>query len=226
MNPSNLSPGQFNMTPNPDTGQLFEAAPVFGPQNRPASQASSVSQERRTPTAEEALASGQLSLSLPAKTVRGFNPLPGDRLRRTPDQDWVDYGSGFVDHMEANDGYNDPGFFGTPGRREDTEEMWDRKLDESQDNGLYDAIYDGGVKKPVHVYHGEVSGTTMPGVPVIAQGHHRVAAAADIDPRMEVPVRHFDPDYGEIRDATVAYNFGNSNVDSRKVSRRKKAPRK
>ena len=53
---------------------------------------------------------------------------------------------------------------------------------------LYDDIAKSGVEKPVWVGHPPLS----PGPPMIIEGHHRIASAADINPKMEVPVRHYE----------------------------------
>lgn len=47
-----------------------------------------------------------------------------------------------------------------------------------------------GVQTPVQVYHGDDTG---PGG-VLADGHHRMVVAHDIDPKMLVPVQHHAPD--------------------------------
>jgi hypothetical protein len=72
-----------------------------------------------------------------------------------------------------------------PDLGETLEEMWDAKLAESKSDpmdgtgSLYDSIATEGVAEPV-VLHGHW--------PVIIGGHHRIAAAFDIDPSMQVPV--------------------------------------
>ncbi len=70
------------------------------------------------------------------------------------------------------------------------ENMWADKLRESKRpyRPLYDDIAKSGVKQPVWVGH--PPGATGP--PMIIEGHHRIASAADINPKMEVPVRHYE----------------------------------
>ena len=50
--------------------------------------------------------------------------------------------------------------------------------------GLHEEIKAGGVQRPVELINRDGK------EPVLFEGHHRVAAAADIDPKMEVPVEH------------------------------------
>lgn len=64
---------------------------------------------------------------------------------------------------------------------ESVEEGWDRKLDEAHEHGLvWDIEDEGRVKKPVLIQDSPEAD--------IKNGHHRIAAAADLDPSMEVPV--------------------------------------
>jgi hypothetical protein len=72
------------------------------------------------------------------------------------------------------------------------EDLWARKLEESKvipagrrpprEGRLYDHIEAEGILVPVDVHVSDGG--------VIVDGHHRIAAAADIDPTMEVPVKH------------------------------------
>ena len=74
------------------------------------------------------------------------------------------------------------------------EAMWELKLREAKDRtppsmpgeawrgSLYDTIKAEGVLEPVRVHVDEGG--------VILDGHHRIAAAADIDPTMEVPMKN------------------------------------
>jgi hypothetical protein len=55
---------------------------------------------------------------------------------------------------------------------------------------LYEDIAENGVRHPVEVDWGE--GTDGAGGVNLSNGHHRVFAAADIDPSMEIPVRWVD----------------------------------
>lgn len=74
---------------------------------------------------------------------------------------------------------------------------WDNKLEESKrggyfrrhhldphhDKSLHESIEEEGVVQPVEVYN-------RYGKDRVYEGHHRIAASADIDPTMEVPVIH------------------------------------
>jgi hypothetical protein len=72
------------------------------------------------------------------------------------------------------------------------EEMWANKLREAKSiaprrgvqfgGSLHEAIAAEGVLEPVRVHVGDGG--------VILDGHHRIAAAADIDPTMEVPMKN------------------------------------
>jgi hypothetical protein len=76
------------------------------------------------------------------------------------------------------------------------ENLWSDKLRESKaghgsqssSRSLYDDIAKSGVKEPVWVGHPPGAA----GPPKIIEGHHRIASAADINPKMEVPVRHYE----------------------------------
>jgi hypothetical protein len=59
-----------------------------------------------------------------------------------------------------------------------------RKVRQAKRKGLYDSIKEHGVQKPVQI--GPAYG---PGIKVI-DGHHRIASAMAIDPKMLVPVEH------------------------------------
>ena len=86
------------------------------------------------------------------------------------------------------------------------DEMWANKLEESKaeeyniesERSLHDRIASEGVKEPVQVTRtaadfGEgTSRAHLSNQDVLFDGHHRVAAAANIDPNMEVPVEHFN----------------------------------
>ena len=82
---------------------------------------------------------------------------------------------------------------------------WERKLEESHkpadlyyDDSRYDAVATGGVTKPIQLMHSsqraEFQGNRQraagKGHWVIVDGHHRLAAATDIDPKMEIPVEY------------------------------------
>jgi len=90
-----------------------------------------------------------------------------------------------------------------------TRSMWDQKLSESQDDPepggalgddpidhvsdtLYDSIQERGVINPVTLGFTDGVRNKLWGKSskVIIGGHHRIAAANDINPDMEVPVRY------------------------------------
>ena len=50
--------------------------------------------------------------------------------------------------------------------------------------GLHEKIKASGVQTPITLINRDDK------EPILYEGHHRVAAAADIDPKMEVPVEH------------------------------------
>jgi len=53
-------------------------------------------------------------------------------------------------------------------------------------NSLYESIQNNGVREPVQLNRNGAEGYSL------AEGHHRVAAAHDIDPNMMLPVVHSD----------------------------------
>jgi hypothetical protein len=117
--------------------------------------------------AHEYLQGKQLSMFLPAKVLRGMRPHLGD----------------IEDETESWDDYNEPGKAG-PGMRKKKRFMWQTKLEESSDDDLYDSIASKGVRTPVTIEHYGKNKTRL------ANGHHRVASAYDINPDMEIPVEH------------------------------------
>jgi ParB-like chromosome segregation protein Spo0J len=62
--------------------------------------------------------------------------------------------------------------------------VMDQKLSESRSSGLYDSIKANGVSKPVYVSNNKKFGQT------VGDGHHRIAAAHNINPNMLIPVEH------------------------------------
>ena len=80
---------------------------------------------------------------------------------------------------------------------------WDNKLEESKrggyfrrhhldphhDKSLHESIEEEGVVQPVEIVN-------RYGKDRVYEGHHRIAASADIDPTMEVPVIHRGLGYG------------------------------
>jgi len=115
----------------------------------------------------EHLQGKQLSMFLPAKVLRGMRPHMEDIDSET----------------EGWDDYKEPGVAG-PGMRNKKRFMWQVKLDESSDDNLYDSIAFEGVHTPILIQHYGKNKTRL------AEGHHRVASAYDINPDMEVPVEH------------------------------------
>ena len=65
------------------------------------------------------------------------------------------------------------------------QQVMDQKLNEAKSTGLYDSIKNSGVLKPVYVSRNKHFGDG-----VLGDGHHRIAAAHDIDPNMLIPVEH------------------------------------
>jgi len=69
------------------------------------------------------------------------------------------------------------------------DEMWKTKRKENKADGLGKHVAEHGVHEPVLLAHQqEFNG------PSISNGHHRIAAAYDANPRSEVPVEHEDYD--------------------------------
>lgn len=105
----------------------------------------------------------QLSMFMPARELYKMNPNPADMM---------------VSSSTSTD----------PTQRK--KDMWAEKLDESKSGnreGLHESIAKEGVLEPVKIKHDDGAESH------IADGHHRVAAANDINPDMEVPVEHFVP---------------------------------
>ena len=68
--------------------------------------------------------------------------------------------------------------------------MWAHKRADNAIDGLDKHVAEHGVKAPVTLgYSKDWEGAK------ISDGHHRVAAAVDADPNMEVPVQHRSFDY-------------------------------
>jgi len=72
---------------------------------------------------------------------------------------------------------------------EDSEKVWARKLNASKKNGLYDDVKDIGVRVPVTITDNPDDSDYKPEV---KGGHHRIAAAYEINPDMEIPVNYAD----------------------------------
>ena len=54
--------------------------------------------------------------------------------------------------------------------------------------GLHEKIKASGVQTPINLINRDDK------EPILFEGHHRVAAAADIDPKMEIPIEHMTMD--------------------------------
>ena len=93
---------------------------------------------------------------------------------------------------------------GEPSRMETDDEVYDRKLVESRSKDwgyLHKSIAAEGVHRPVHLS----AQFGSQGKPEVGEGHHRVAAAMDIDPDRLMPVLHHE-DMGSL--ANYAYEHG------------------
>lgn len=86
-------------------------------------------------------------------------------------------------------GYADAGLF------DGTKEFWDTKLSEAVAGGLAASVAAKGVQEPVNVWHDRLG-------KALANGGHRVAVAAHLNPESLVPVRHYDESTGTYFHAT------------------------
>lgn len=84
-----------------------------------------------------------------------------------------------MEHADPNDWNDDSS----------EQEFWDRKLDRSKKSGLYKSISKKGVKEPIVLMPSDESGRA-----VLLSGHHRVAAAYDIDPNTPLPMYYYGRD--------------------------------
>jgi hypothetical protein len=118
---------------------------------------------------------------IPAGELRGYNLNPYDvEHERTQEHEQWDYSGreGPMPDVSHND-------------------VWEIKGEEADSRGLWHDIQDEGVKKPVSIYHGQISAfgdrgrVEDPSKPTIANGGHRVAAAAETDSDQLVPVKHY-----------------------------------
>jgi len=69
--------------------------------------------------------------------------------------------------------------------------LHENKLWESKQRGLVDQIRDRGVEKPVHVMIMRQHKDPWEYQHEIMDGHHRIASANQVNPNMEVPVKHY-----------------------------------
>jgi hypothetical protein len=90
----------------------------------------------------------------------------------------------------------------------DMEGLWHQKLYESKTgavrnaryvptrkrkgNSLYESVKEKGVQKPVELQRNTKNTKFSKKGYSLSEGHHRVAAAYDIDPKMLIPVEHSD----------------------------------
>lgn len=97
--------------------------------------------------------------------------------------------------MPAHELYGMPSL-DTSGYGGDVEAMRSAKRDTNAVGRIERDIATSGVRKPVQIHHGN-----DPEIhrfrggekgPVVANGNHRVVAAYDVDPAMEVPIEHYD----------------------------------
>ena len=65
---------------------------------------------------------------------------------------------------------------------------WRSSWEDPVDITLHEDIRDKGVIEPVDISR------NPEGEPMLRHGHHRVAASADIDPKREIPVKHYGLD--------------------------------
>ena len=71
-------------------------------------------------------------------------------------------------------------------------ELREEKLRESQGPGeLLDQVRDRGVEKPVHVMISKQHKDPWEYQHEIMDGHHRIASANQVNPNMEIPVKHY-----------------------------------
>lgn len=94
----------------------------------------------------------------------------------------------FISARELREQF-DPNWGDFEGEETEPEQVWDRKLSASKETGLYDDIQDIGVRIPVTIT-GNPDGSGFN--PEVMGGHHRIAAAYDINPDMEIPVNYDD----------------------------------
>ena len=105
---------------------------------------------------------------------------------------------------EVNPAELNEGLRVTRGSGEKPDDFWNRKTSESLESGLHDSISGwerddagnltrGGVREPVTINHDTNQ---------IMNGYHRVAAAVDFDPKMEIPVSYGDYESGQYFDGS------------------------
>ena len=127
----------------------------------------------------------QLQMFMPAKHLIDLPFYEPDReWVEAPDEEWID-----VDGESSWEGGGE--------YLEDDDQFWERKLDESygfDHRSLRDDIAESGqVKVPVKLtLNRDYDSPNDDEYLAIRQGHHRVAAANEVNPDMEVPIRHVE----------------------------------
>lgn len=155
--------------------------------------------------ASDHLRAEQLRMFIPAKELRGYNLNPYD-----------------VEHaqVEANEQWDYNGREG-PMPQVSHEDVWESKADEAGDSGLWNDIQESGVKRPVSLYHGQISAfgdrarVNDPSMPTIANGGHRAASANETDSDQLVPVKHYATEHHSFIKAVKGGNPEQYFVDGR-----------
>jgi hypothetical protein len=147
----------------------------------------------------------QLPMSLPARQLKSKGsqfsevtpPTPqGEQLPMYLPAQQVRERAGFHDY-DREETWDDE--TGEPGPEETHSQAWERKSNEAWDYGIAQEIQKEGIHIPVRLHPNrgmtatstEVdprTGTTYPWA--VSNGHHRIAAALDIDPTLETPLQH------------------------------------
>jgi hypothetical protein len=115
---------------------------------------------------------------IPAGELRGYNLNPYDVEQESTyaHENWADHREGPMPQVSHED-------------------VWEIKADQADASGLWHDVQESGVKKPISIYHGQISAfgdrakVNDPSKPTIANGGHRAASAAD---DQLVPVKHYD----------------------------------
>ena len=94
-----------------------------------------------------------------------------------------------VRHLDSSgyDGADEKARFYKMRERKISESMKRDRDSEWVGSSLHDSIEEEGVKTPVDMEYGMTLGKT-PRMPELSNGHHRVFAAENLDPNMEIPV--------------------------------------
>jgi len=73
-------------------------------------------------------------------------------------------------------------------------ELHDHKMRESKGSGLLEEIRERGVEKPIEVFVDNPNKAFQTNHQ-ITDGHHRIASANNINPNMEIPVKHYSAEH-------------------------------